>query len=202
LIRVFLVSFVLGLLATVVVARFFPFPEPPRVYSEASALANGGREEVFLIRLPEDRLGSPRAATTSDFPQQSFSAVGKHRIMAELFRIRDAKGRVIGIASRMNGTVPDQQQGSEAATDWMLLLPGRGALVMSRAAVEVGGERKFQVDRMGFSFANSGPLIAGSGDFAELSGFYEEATDVEKIDSRGQVHGLVRLRTRLRSAAE
>lgn len=190
------------MLATGVVARFFPFPEPPRVYSEASALANGGREEAFLIRLPEDRLGPPRAATTRDFPQQSFSAVGKDKILAELFRIRDAKGRVIGIASRMNGIVPDQNKDPEAATDWMLVLPGRGALAMSRAAVEVGGQREFQVDRMGFSFANSGPLIAGSGDFADLSGFYEETTDVEKIDSRGQVHGLVRLTTRLRSTAE
>jgi len=201
LIRLFLASFVVGVLLTLLAARLYPLPESAKVYSEATALTNGGREEVFIIRLPDDRLGSPRAASTAPFPEQSFSAAGKSRVLAELFRIRNPEGRIIGLASRMNGQVPGPEYLSESVTDWMLMIPGRGALTMSRGTVESGGEREFHVDRMGFSFMNSGPIISGTGDFEGLSGFYQEETEIEKVDANGQAYGQVTLSTRLKSAA-
>lgn len=187
------------MLLTGAAIRFYPFPESPRVYSQAAALTNGSREEIFFIRLPDDRIGSPRAASTAPFPQQAFSPVGKERILAELFRVRDSEGTIIGLATRMNGTVPGLLGEPEPVTDWMLLVPGRGALMMSRGAIATGGEREFYVDRMGFSFENSGPVISGTDGFAGLTGFYSEETEIENIDASGQAHGEVRLITRLRS---
>jgi len=199
LIRLFLASFILGLLLTGLAAKFYPFPVSPRVYSQAEVMINGSREETFFIRLPDDRIGSPRAASTAPFPQRAFSPVGKERILAELFRVRDAEGTIIGLATRMNGTVPGELGEPEPVTDWMLLVPGRGALMMSRGAIATGAEREFYVDRMGFSFENSGPVVSGTGGFAGLQGFYGEETEIENIDADGQAHGVVRLVTRLRA---
>jgi len=202
LIKSFLAFFVGGVAATLIGAHFYPLPEPVLIYSQTSALANGGREEVFSIRLPDDRLGSPRAATTAAFPQQTFVSEGQNRILAELFRVRDTEGRVVGLATRMNGQVPGLDVEQEAVTDWMLLLPSRGALMMSRGSLAAGDELEFEADRMGFSFTNSGSVVSGTGDFAELSGFYSETTAVERVDEEGQVHGVVTLTTRLRAAAK
>jgi hypothetical protein len=197
--RFFLTSFFLGLILTGIGAKFYPFPASPRVYSQAEVLIDGNREETFFIRLPDDRIGSPRAASTAAFPQQAFSPVGKERILAELFRVRDTDGTIIGLATRMNGTVPGPTGQPEPVTDWMVVIPGRGALMMSRGSVATGAEREFYVDRMGFSFENSGPVISGTGGFAGLMGFYGEETEIENIDADGQAHGVVRLITRLRS---
>jgi len=201
LIRLFGTFFVVGIVLTLAAAYFYPLPEPTKAYSQATALANGGREEIFIIRLPDDRLGSPRAASTATFPQQSFSAAGKERVLAELFRVRNPEGQIIGLASRMNGQAPDDVGLQEAVTDWMLLIPGRGALMMSRGTVEAGGEREFFIDRMGFSFVNSGPIISGTGDFEGLSGFYQEETEIERVDANGQAFGSVKLSTRMKSSA-
>jgi hypothetical protein len=202
LIRLFLAAFVAGVLLTVLAARFYPLPQAPRAYSQAEVLANGGREEAFFIRLPGDRIGDPRAAATAAFPQQSFSAVGQERILAELFRVRDADGKVIGLASRMNGMVAAAGGLAESVTDWMVLIPGRGALMMGRGAVATATTPEFYVDRLGFSFVNSGPVIAGTGEFAGLTGFYGEETEIEEVDESGQAFGLVTITTRLKAEAQ
>ena len=160
-------------------------------------LANGGREEVYLIRLPEDRLGSPRAGATANFPQQAFSATGQERVLAELFRVRNAAGEIVGLASRMSGSVASAANTPEVITDWMLLLPGRGALLMSYGKAMVGSDADFPSDRMGFSPANSGVVVSGTGDFDGLGGFYEEKTAIERVDVDGQAYGLITLSARL-----
>ena len=197
-IRVFLVWLVLGLAASLAAAHFYPLAKPALLYSKSTALANGGREEVFVINLPGDRLGSPRAAATATFPEPGFAAAGPDRVLAELFRLRDTDGQIVGLASRLNGRAPNEESAPESVTDWMLLLPSRGTMMLSRGAVAMGEEGEFVADRMGFSYANSGPLIAGTGDFANLQGFYSEDTVVESIDSSGEVTGTVTLMTRLK----
>jgi hypothetical protein len=195
--RLFLASLAFGLLLTFLAATFFPLPEPAKIYSQATVLANGGREEVYFIRLPDDRLGSPRAAATASFPQQAFSTTGQERVLAELFRVRNAEGEIVGLATRMNGNVASLANTPEAITDWMLLLPGRGALLMTQGKATVRSETDFPVDRMGFSPANSGVVVSGTGDFADLVGFYQEKTAIERVDADGQAYGLVTLSARL-----
>lgn len=160
-------------------------------------LANGGREEQYFIRLPDDRLGSPRAAATANFPQQAFSATGRDRVLAELFRVRNSAGEIVGLATRMNGSVASVTDTPEVVTDWMLLFPGRGALLMSQGNVAVPSNTDFPVDRMGFSPANSGTVVAGTGDFEGLVGFYQEKAAIERVDADGQAYGTVTLTARL-----
>ena len=164
-------------------------------------MSSPARSTAFTMALRCRLTGSPRAASTAPYPQQAFSATGTERVLAELFRVRNREGEIVGLASRMNGKAPDDLGMQEAVTDWMLLIPGRGALMMSRGTVEAGGEREFFVDRMGFSFVNSGPIISGTGDFEGLSGFYQEETEIEKVDANGQAFGSVKLSTRMKSAA-
>ena len=103
--RLFLASFVFGALLTLLGARLYPLPEPPVVIPDSSALANGGREEIFHIRIPGDKLGNKRAAAVADFPTQKFVRQNSDSISAELYRGRNGAGQVIGLASKMVGTV-------------------------------------------------------------------------------------------------
>ena len=200
--RLFLASFVLGALLTLIGANFYPIPDAPRFRSEAAALANGGREELFYIRLPGDRLGSPYGAAVAPFPTPAFAREGDDKIIAELFRVRDGEGRVIGLASKMSGNVAVSTQRARENTDWMVLIPSRGALLTSTEGRPADTSRVYPPERMGLDLVNSGYVIHGSGDFAGLTGFYVAETNVDSIDASGQVTGEVTLRFRMLGAAE
>lgn len=198
----FLATFVLGAVATLAGANFYPLPDAPRFRSEAVALANGGREEVFYIRLPGDRLGNPYATAVAPFPTPSFVRQGEDYILAELFRVRDSEGRVIGLASKMTGNVAVSEHRVRPNTDWMLMIPSRGALMASTEGRPSDADRNYQLDRMGLDIVNSGFIIEGTGDFQGLSGFYMEETGVDSVDETGQVHGQVSLRFRMQAQSQ
>ncbi|HJP05222.1 MAG: hypothetical protein QF897_03585 [Gammaproteobacteria bacterium] len=200
-IKRFLAAFALGMVLTLIAISFYPFQKAPRFPSSAAVLNNGGREEVFFIRLPDDRLGNPRSATTAAFPRTAFASDGNDRIVAELFRVRDTEGRVIGIASRITGTVAGIR-GAAGVTDWILVIPSRGALIMSRGGVPVGEIPELPANRMGLPAPKSGIMMHGTDEFSELAGFYAEKMNIEKVDSAGIVHGELTLTTRLRSTVQ
>ena len=181
-----------------IAARFYPFPEAPRFPSGTSTLANGGREEVFYVRLPDDRLGAARSAATAAFPQPAFAPDGEDKIVAELFRIRDADSQVIGLASRLTGKVASRGDAPADLEDWMLLIPGRGTLLMSNKSLPAEVLPDLSTGRMGFTEAESGLMVKGTEEFAELTGFYKVTTDIESMDNSGVAHGLITLTTRLR----
>lgn len=200
-IKRFLISFALGLVLTLIAISFYPFEKAPRFPSNAVVLNNGGREEVFTIRLPDDRLGNPRSAATARFPHTAFAADGNDRIVTELFRVRDSDGLVIGLASRITGTVAGAR-GATEITDWILVLPSRGALIMSRGSVPVAELPDLPANRLGLPAAGSGIVLQGTDEFSDLAGFYAEETLVQKVDSAGVVYGQMTLRTRLRSTVQ
>ena len=187
----------LGVLLTLLGAHFYPLPEAPRYPSGASALANGGREEAFYIRLPGDRLGSPRAAAVAAFPEPAFAGDGASRIVAELFRVRDEEGRVIGLASKMTGDVAMSADRERENVDWMVLIPSRGALLVSSEGRSADETRSYPTGRMGLSLVNSGFIIEGTREFADLTGFVSAETEVEHVDENGQVHGTLQLLVRM-----
>lgn len=200
--RLFFATFVLGIVLTLLGAYFYPLPDAPRFRSEASALANGGREEIFFIRLPGDRLGNPYGTAVAPFPTPSFARDSEDRILAELFRVRDGEGRVIGLASKMSGSVAISTQRARENTDWMVLIPSRGALLASTEGRPTNTDHDYEPDRMGLGIINSGLIIHGTQDFAGLAGYYSEETSVDKVDETGQVHGAVTLRFRMQAEAQ
>lgn len=192
-------TFILGALLTLLAARLYPLPESPRLPSDSIALANGGREEAFFIRLPDDRLGSPLATSVAAFPKQSFAREGKDRILAELFRVRDGQGRVIGLASKMSGNVAVSEVRAQQNADWTLLIPSRGGLSMSTEGLPADQDRLYPKNRLGLDPARSGRILFGTEDFANLTGFFVEETEIDRVDDNGQAYGEVTLRLRMQS---
>jgi hypothetical protein len=177
--------------------------------SQTSVVANGGRAEEFMIRLPADRIaatdgeaGGVRAKGpdgTMLLPAQFLS----EPLLVEHFKIRDSGGAVIGVAARhWNGT------GAEAATTWSVLIPSRGALVLSAR-----GEARAQLDSAlrsrGYSAGkewagtvtlqmtgdNPGVVAAGTGEFENMLGTYTETWSVAAVDDAGKVSGTIALST-------
>jgi hypothetical protein len=201
LLRLFFSTYILGGILTVLAVYFYPMPDAPRLISNSSALPNGGLEEVFHIRLPGDRLGSPRAASVAAFPVQSFAQEGQNRIIAELFQVRDAEGHVIGLASKMSGTVAAANQGLKN-TDWMLFIPSRGAMFMSTESLATDDSRRYPLDRLGLDLSRSARVLYATEDFSDLTGFFIDETEIERVDDAGQAYGVINLRFRMQTAKQ
>jgi hypothetical protein len=206
---VFLIALLLGFGATLAGAHMAPGLRHARLPSQTSVVANGGRAEEFLIRLPADRIaatdgeaGGVRAAGADGvmlLPAQLLA----EPLLVEHFKVRDSAGAVIGVAARhWNGT------GGEATTTWSILIPSRGALVLSAR-----GEDRAQLDSAlrsrGYSAGTSwagtvtlamtgdghGVVAAGAGEFENLLGTYTETWSVAAVDESGKVSGTIALST-------
>jgi hypothetical protein len=210
-VRTFLVAFVVGLAAALLLALIYPYPEQVRYRSLSSALPDGGRAEKFLVELPGDRL-LPRldAQVASD---------GSANVLAELFRIRDEQNRVIGLAGKLTGDAGRGSTGAGQVSDWIVAISGRGALkltqrnssevVLGRTEV-IDGSRPLEIsDQRGVGNAvehrvsgdsgnlRSGIVVSGTGEFGGLSGSYDEIWQVEDVSPSGEVTGTIMLTTRI-----
>ena len=205
-----LVAFVCGFGGTLAAAHFAPWLQHTRLPSHTSVVANGGRAEQFVIRLPADRIaatdgeaGGLRAnglAGRMALPAQFVA----DPLLVEHFKVRDAAGSVVGVAARhWHGA------GAAATTTWSILIPSRGALVLSafgepRGAVESALRANGYSPGKAWSGRISVPMIAqgqlgavttGTGEFEGLSGNYTEAWTVAAVDEDGRVSGTVQIDT-------
>lgn len=218
--RVFFGSFAAGVLLALAVALFYPAPVAPRFPSLISVQPDGGRREEFVIRWPADRIALPAdqraaragttAATDSAGTMVLADAAGR-RVSGEVFRLRDAGGNVVGVASRVTAG-----GGARPAADWMLVIPGRGALLLHQAdAADLaaravpgprrraaspaqqagfwGGRREFRATAPG-----GGTVVHGTREFAGLTGSFSETWALEGTDGDGATLGTIRLVTLLR----
>jgi hypothetical protein len=125
-------------------------------------------------------------------------------LLVEHFKVRDAAGAVIGVAAR-HWTAT----GGKATTTWSVLIPSRGALVLSGSGEERGA-LETALRAAGYSpgkawdglvtvamTAPAGPgvVAAGTGEFAGLSGGYTESWTVAGVNEAGQLSGTVQLDT-------
>ncbi len=199
---IFFAGFLSAFALVLVVAGFYPLPAHVRYVSETIALPNGGRQETFTIELPSDRIALPKFARTAPYPRQGFSPDGQERVTAEMYRLRNSTGTVIGIASKMIGRVPGAAPRSAWVSDWILLLPSRGALLLNQinarrtAQATTTTPNEVQVTA-GPGPGGAGVLIRGTDEFAGLIGTYNETLRVEDIDAGGVMHGHIKLVTRL-----
>src|SRR6185295_4821514 len=127
----FLLGIVFGLAGTLAAAHWVPWISHARLPSQTTVVANGGRAEQFLIRLPGDRIAATDAkaaglrsiATTGSMilPAKFVS----ESLLVEHYKVRDATGQVVGIAAR------HWASGDHGMTaTWSLVVPARGALVL------------------------------------------------------------------------
>jgi len=177
---------VLGLVATAGLLYFVPAVDQERERSIMSVRANGGVIESFHVNLPLDRVLAGRPDLTTpvpeglDWPDDDFL----RGTQTELFKIRNADDKVIGVASRMTGGA------GQPFVEWAVHLPARGTmyLVMSDRANETG--------------ARIGSLRAGTQEFATLNGKVVERYIAKDAANGNDAGGTLELVTSLVSSLD
>ncbi len=202
----FLVGLLLGLGGLLGVAAY-PWVDHERLPSRTGVVANGGRTEAFVIRLPLDRIlvrGDLPAALRYPESGPTGPDLGT-ALLAEHFKFRNAAGDVVGIASRHV-----VQNSGDATASWALTFPSRGTVWFAGAADPNGPQRALQAAgyQPGDTFSGdlrlvlgesaagrTGLLVAGRQEFANLTGEYLESWQISGVSSEGELRGTIRLDT-------
>lgn len=207
----FLLFLALGFGGVLGAAHFVPWVAHARLASQTSVVANGGRAERFIIRLPVDRIaasGTPavgmRASPTaggSELP----TALQAEPLLVEHFKVRDAGGNVIGLAAR-HWSVAAGRAGSA----WSLLIPSRGALLLTapgeaQAAIDSALQRAGRSPGGAWNGEVRVPLVppgdaagtvsAGTAEFRDLEGRYSETWFLTGVSEAGELRGTIELDT-------
>lgn len=191
--RLLQLGFFLGFAGTIAAAYFAPWFEYTRYRSAAQVVANGGRIEQFMVRLPADRIdsGTQNAASTPDGTPTQISH----------FKLRDADGNVIGVAARHE---VDVAGGNETA--WLLTIPSRGTMVLASAAPRSTSISEVLADRglvpgrslereLSVDFGGPSRSVATTGEFSGIDFELVETWVVSGLDEDGVVRGTLRLNT-------
>jgi hypothetical protein len=207
----FWLATILGFGGVLAAAHLVPWVEHTRLPSKTSVVANGGRAEQFLIRLPADRIA------VTDGQQGGIRAAGAvgalvlpaklmaETLLVEHFKIRDSAGNVIGLAARHWS-----QHDRGTSTAWSVLIPSRGALLLT-APGEARGALDTALQAAGYnrgaawsgevkvpltaSREAAGIVAAGSEEFEALGGTYAEIWTVTGVGESGELRGTIELNT-------
>ena len=173
--KTFIFGIVLGIAAAAGALYAYPAVDQHREASIVTVAPNGGNVEAFHVNVPMDRimvgaqgLGNP-LPPGMQWPEDEMLS----DVRVELFKIRNAKDVVIGVASRAAVSNRD-------LVDWVLHLPARGSLYVSMAET-TGAYRR-------------GGIRAGSREFAPFSGSMTERWVADESGEPG--HGRIELKTR------
>jgi hypothetical protein len=198
-----------GLLAG---AHYWPWFAGEGVPAQTSVIANGGRAESFVIRLPADRVSAFGAEVTGLRANAGTAerlgapmSFGAAPVLIEHFKVRDTAGNVIGIAAR-HWTPTPTPAGAGAA--WSMIIPGRGALYLTspgepgaavdtalRSAGHVAGNAWTGDVDVALTNGDTGVVVAGSAEFIGLSGRYAEVWNVTGVEPSGELRGTIQIDT-------
>jgi hypothetical protein len=202
--RLFILGLLAGFAGTLAGAHFFPWVGHARLPSQTSVVANGGRAERFVIRLPADRIRT----VAVDGPRSPAAALGGAAAgrapLLEHFKVRDRAGNVVGIAARHWSESADG-----ATTTWALVFPARGAIVLAHPgeqrdaiatalqdrSLAAGAQSDAEVRLAVVDDAATTRSIVGLREFEGLDIRYTEAWSVTGIDENGQIRGTIELDT-------
>ena len=176
-----IIGIFLGIAAGAVAIYFVPVVDQARERSIIEVTPNGGNREVFHVNIPDDRIvvGLPNQSEPIprglEWPNDELFA----NTRTELFKVRNAKDIVVGVASRIAATGPDG-----AIVEWTFHMPARGSgYVLMRPQAE------------GQPFRN-GELRSGTREFANLVGDVTERWVVGEPDDDYGPAGRIELSTR------
>ena len=154
--KTFVAGILLGVVAAAAALYFIPVVDQSRESSLIVVHPNHGNTESFHVNVPMDRIMIGAQAQANplppglDWPED----VRFDGVRAELFKIRNAKDAVVGVASRVAAS--DEVSGE--TIEWLLHLPARGSIyVEMQPEPREGGYRV-------------GALQAGTREFAALVG--------------------------------
>jgi hypothetical protein len=163
----------LGIVGTVAAAYYVPVVDQYRESSVISVAPNGGNTESFRINVPTDRImtGAPKQAEPLPPGLQWPTEELFDGVRVELFKVRNTRDTVIGVASRM---VADSDQIADSI-EWVVHLPARGTFYVTMPAQPADG-----VGRVG-------SMRAGTREFRPMQGEVSERwvpnTDVDDPDA-------------------
>lgn len=155
-IKTFIAGILLGIAGAGAALHYIPAVNQSREQSMIVVHPNHGNTETFHVNVPMDRImvGVPGQEEPLPvglrWPENELFAASR----AELFKIRNGKDTVVGVASRIAGS--DEVSGD--IVEWVLHLPARGsAYVVMEATPREQGYRM-------------GSLATGTREFAPLTG--------------------------------
>ncbi len=212
------------MLLSVLAAGVYPLPQSPRYRSSINVVPDGGREETFVIEWHQDRVAPLRAGGPGPIQvigtQAVLPAGTGPAAMAEVFRLRDVAGNLIGLASRTTSLRDIAGHGQGSISEWMLLLPSRGTLFLTQVNARdvaprpegAGGALVPAVESAGFWAAGKrlritdGPADGGAGrvaggteEFAGLQGTYDETWELAEGAAGRSTRGRITLTTRVQA---
>lgn len=195
--RLFVFGLIAGFAGTLAAAYWVPWFSYTRYASQTSVVANGGRAEQFVIRLPADRV-YPLDQGVEETPESGGSE--QPHAYVEHFKLRDTAGNVVGIAARH--TLGEEQP----ATVWLLSIPSRGALMLDGGAVLPATIRALLVQQgwvPGEPWAGQLTLtdgaraesVATTNEFDGLAVELTETWTISGVSPSGELRGTIALNT-------
>ena len=153
-------GFMAGLVGTIAAIYYLPAVDQHREPSVVSVTPNGGNKESFHVNIPMDRImiGSHQQSDPLpvglDWPEtESFSG-----LRAELFKLRNARDMVVGVASRV---VTESEKFGDGI-EWVVHLPARGTFYLTMPPESADGVHRV------------GTLRAGTREFEPMNGAASE----------------------------
>ena len=128
-IKTLIFGFIAGFVGAIAAVYYVPVVDQHREPSVVSVTPNGGNTESFHVNIPMDRImiGSPNQVAPLppglDWPDDA-SLAG---VRAELFKLRNARDTVIGVASRV---VMESERFGDGI-EWVVHLPARGTFYLT-----------------------------------------------------------------------
>ena len=177
-IKTFITGMVLGIAGVVAALYLLPAIDQHREVSVISVSPNGGNLETFQVNIPMDRIivgadaGAAPLPAGLKWPDEPIFAGSR----TELYKIRNSRNAVIGVASRLaasNDAIGD-------IIEWVVHLPARGSIYMTIDAQDSGGRRV-------------GQLRAGTREFEGLTGTVSERWVADASDSNDAIAGRIEL---------
>lgn len=158
-IKTFITGIVIGVAGVIAALYALPAVDLDREISIITVTPNGGNAESFHINIPMDRIISGDPGGKRNLPtdlvwpdNEIFSGAS-----AEVFKLRNSRNAVIGVASRLAAS--GDQVGN--VIEWVLHLPARGSLFVSLDPAAADGGR-------------AGELRAGTREFDTIVGSLRE----------------------------
>ena len=179
--KTFIAGILLGVAGAAAALYYVPVVDQAREQSLIVVHPNHGNTEAFHINIPADRImiGAPAqevpVPTGLQWPTDEQFA----RTRAEMFKIRNDKDAVVGVASRIAAT--DAVTGD--LVEWVLHLPARGSVYMRLDAQP--GEGGYRM----------GDLATGTREFAPLIGTVTEHWIADTSGLEDAPQGRIRLIT-------
>ena len=185
--KTFISGIFLGVALGVAALYFLPPIDQVREHSIIRVTPNGGNSEVFHANVPTDRIVIGAADQQSplpaglDWPSDEVFADSR----TELFKIRNSRDAVVGVASRIAASSENGE-----IIEWVLHLPARGsAYVLMQPELTERGDRV-------------GELRAGTREFSNRIGRVSEKWIADTTGAEDAPAGRIELHSSFVSIAE